>query len=55
MYKFKQIMRRVLYVVAVLLLIGWVLGVFAWNAGWLIHILVVLAAIFLLLAIIQRA
>jgi hypothetical protein len=54
MYKFKPIEKSI-YVVAVLLLIGWVLGVFAWNAGWLIHILVVLAAIFLLLAIIQRA
>jgi hypothetical protein len=48
-------MRSVLYIIAVLLLIGWTLGVFVWNAGWLIHILVVLAVIFLLLAIIQRA
>lgn len=48
-------MRSVLYVVAVILIIGWLLGVFAWNAGGLIHILIVLAIISVLFGIIRRA
>lgn len=48
-------MRGLLYVIAVILVVGWLLGVFAWNAGGLIHILIVLAVIALLLAIIRRA
>ncbi|MGZ5285871.1 MAG: lmo0937 family membrane protein [Flavisolibacter sp.] len=48
-------MRSILYIVAVLLIIGWLLGVFAYSASGLIHILIVLAIISLLLAIIRRA
>ncbi len=48
-------MRSVLYIIAVILIIGWLLGVFAWGAGGLIHILIVIAVIALLLAIIRRA
>jgi hypothetical protein len=48
-------MRSILYIIAVILIIGWLLGVFAWNAGGLIHILIVLAVISLLLGIIRRA
>lgn len=48
-------MRSILYIIAVILIIGWLLGVFAWGAGSLIHILIVLAVISLLLAIIRRA
>jgi hypothetical protein len=48
-------MRSLLYIIAVICIIGWLLGVFAWNASGLIHILVVLAVIALLLAIIRRA
>jgi hypothetical protein len=48
-------MRSLLYIVAVILIIGWLLGVFAWGAGGLIHILIVIAVIALLLAIIRRA
>ncbi|MGN6399199.1 MAG: lmo0937 family membrane protein [Flavisolibacter sp.] len=48
-------MRSILYIVAVILIIGWLLGVFAWGAGGLIHILIVIAVIALLLAIIRRA
>ncbi|HEU4633852.1 MAG TPA: lmo0937 family membrane protein [Flavisolibacter sp.] len=48
-------MRGILYILAVILIIGWLLGVFAWNAGGLIHILIVIAIIALLLAIIRRA
>jgi hypothetical protein len=48
-------MRSLLYVIAVILIIGWLLGVFAWHAGGLIHILIVIAIIALLLGIIRRA
>lgn len=48
-------MRSILYIIAVILIIGWLLGVFVYSVGGLIHILVVLAVISLLLAIIQRA
>ncbi|HEY0057521.1 MAG TPA: lmo0937 family membrane protein [Flavisolibacter sp.] len=48
-------MRSLLYILAVILIIGWLLGVFAWNATGLIHILIVLAVISLLFGIIRRA
>ncbi|MBD0377994.1 MAG: lmo0937 family membrane protein [Flavisolibacter sp.] len=48
-------MRSLLYIVAVILIIGWLLGFFYWNAGGLIHILLVIAIIALLLGIIRRA
>jgi hypothetical protein len=51
----KKIMRSLLYVIAIICVIGWLLGVFAWSAGGLIHILIILAVISLLLAIIRRA
>ncbi|HEX8356129.1 MAG TPA: lmo0937 family membrane protein [Segetibacter sp.] len=48
-------MRSLLYIVAVILVIGWLLGVFVYSAGSIIHILIVLAVISLLLAVIRRA
>jgi hypothetical protein len=48
-------MRSILYIIAVILIIGWLLGVFAYSAGGLIHILIVIAVIALILAIIRRA
>lgn len=48
-------MRSLLYIIAVILIIGWLLGAFVYNVGGLIHILIVLAVISLLLAIIQKA
>lgn len=48
-------MRSILYIIAVILVIGWLLGFFYWNAGGLIHILIVLAIIALLFGIIRRA
>ncbi len=48
-------MRSILYLIAVILIIGWVLGKFAFNVGGgLIHILLILAVISLLLGIIRR-
>lgn len=54
-YENIEIMRSILYIIAVILIIGWLLGVFYWSATGLIHILIVLAVISLLLAIIRRA
>ncbi|MEI9909929.1 MAG: lmo0937 family membrane protein [Bacteroidota bacterium] len=42
-----------LYLVAVILLIGWVLGFFVFSAGQLIHILLVVAIIAILLRLIR--
>ena len=48
-------MRSLLYLIAVILLIGWILGFFVYSAGGLIHILLVIAIISLLLGVIRRA
>jgi uncharacterized membrane protein len=48
-------MRSLLYIIAVVLIIGWLLGAFYWDVGGIIHILIVLAVISLLLGIIRRA
>jgi hypothetical protein len=47
-------MRSLLYIVAIILVIGWVLGAFVYSAGSLIHVLLVLAIISLLLGFIRR-
>jgi hypothetical protein len=48
-------MRSILYLIAVILIIGWLLGVFVYSAGGLIHILIVIAVVALLLGLIRRA
>lgn len=45
-------MRSILYIIAVILVIGWLLGFFVYSATGLIHILLVLAVISILLAFI---
>jgi predicted ferric reductase len=45
-------MRSLLYIVAVLLVIGWAIGFIGYGAGGLIHILLVIAIIAILLNII---
>lgn len=47
-------MRSLLYVIAVIMIIGWALGAFVYSAGSLIHILLVLAIISILLTLIKR-
>lgn len=42
-----------LYLIAVILLIGWLLGFFVFSAGSIIHILLVIAIIAILLRVIQ--
>lgn len=46
-------MGNLLYIVAVILLISWAVGFFAYSAGGIIHILLVIAVISILLRIIQ--
>jgi len=48
-------MRGLLYVIAVILVIGWAIGFFAYSAPSIIHILLVIAIIALLLGVIRRA
>jgi len=45
-------MSSLLYIIAVLLIIGWILGFFVFSAGGIIHILLVLAVIAILLRLI---
>jgi Family of unknown function (DUF5670) len=47
-------MRSLLYLIAVILIIGWLLGVFVYSASGLIHILLVLAIVSILLSFIRR-
>jgi hypothetical protein len=47
-------MRSLLYIIAIILIIGWVLGAFVYSAGSIIHILLVLAIVSLLLGFIRR-
>ena len=42
-----------LYLVAIILLIGWVLGFFVFSAGQVIHILLVIAIIAIMLRLIR--
>ena len=46
-------MSNLLYTIAVILLIGWLIGVFALNAGGIIHVLLVIAAIAIILRVIR--
>ncbi len=46
-------MSNLLYTVAVVLIIFWAIGFFAYSAGSIIHILLVIAVIAVLLRLIQ--
>ena len=47
-------MGNLLYVIAVILIIGWAIGFLGYHAGGLIHILLVIAVIAVLLRVIRR-
>lgn len=47
-------MGNLLYIIAVILVIGWAVGFFAYGATGLIHILLVIAIIAILLRLIRR-
>jgi hypothetical protein len=46
-------MENLLYIIAVILVIGWLIGVFAYNLTGVIHVLLVLALISVLFNIIR--
>jgi hypothetical protein len=46
-------MGNLLYIIAVVLLICWAIGFFAYSAGGIIHLLLVIAIISILLRVIQ--
>jgi Family of unknown function (DUF5670) len=46
-------MGNLLYVVAVVMVIGWLIGFVGYNAGGFIHILLVIAIVAVLLRVIQ--
>lgn len=47
-------MRSILYIIAVILIIGWAIGTFAYAAGSLIHILLVIAIIAFVLGLMRK-
>jgi len=46
-------MGNLLYIIAVILIIGWAIGFVGYNAGGLIHILLVIALIAIVLRVIS--
>ncbi|MBZ9650909.1 lmo0937 family membrane protein [Psychroflexus montanilacus] len=48
-------MGNLLYIIAVILLIGWVFGFFVYSVGSLIHILLVIAIIAIIFNVIKKA
>jgi len=46
-------MGNALYVVSVILILGWLLGFFVFHVGSLIHVLLIIAVIVILVRIIQ--
>ncbi|PWT72710.1 MAG: lmo0937 family membrane protein [Bacteroidetes bacterium] len=46
-------MGNLLYLIAVILVIAWIIGFFGYHAGGLIHILLVIAIIAVLLKVIR--
>jgi hypothetical protein len=46
-------MNNLLYLIAIILVIIWATGFFAYNAGYLIHLLLVIAIIAIVLRVIR--
>jgi len=46
-------MSNLLYVIAVILIIAWAIGFVGYNAGGIIHILLVIAIVAIILRVIQ--
>jgi hypothetical protein len=49
----QDFMGNLVYLIVVILVIGWLIGFVGYNAGGLIHILLVIAIIVILLRVIQ--
>lgn len=46
-------MSDLLYIIAIILIVGWLLGAFVFNVGSIIHLLLVIAVIAILLRLIR--
>lgn len=46
-------MSDLLYVIAIILIIGWLLGAFVFSVGSIIHVLLVIAVVAILLRLIR--
>jgi len=46
-------MRNILYLIAVIMVIGWIFGFFTYHLGGLIHLLLVIALIAIILRVIK--
>lgn len=46
-------MSNLLYIIAVILVIGWALGFFAFHVGGLIHVLLIIALIAIIFQVIR--
>ncbi len=46
-------MRSLLYIIAVILVIGWAVGVFAYSAGGIIYTLLIIAVIAFILGLLR--
>ena len=46
-------MGNLLYIIAVILIIGWAIGFFGYHAGGVIHVLLVIAIVAILLKVIR--
>ena len=46
-------MGNLLYIIAIILLIGWAVGFFAYSVGGIIHVLLVIALIAVIIRVIQ--
>jgi uncharacterized membrane protein len=48
-------MRTILYIIAVVMIIGRLLGFFVFSAGYLIHVIIIFAVISILISLIRRS
>ncbi|MBX2905432.1 MAG: lmo0937 family membrane protein [Taibaiella sp.] len=49
-----MIVRSLLYIIAVILFVGWGIGYFLWRPGPMIHIMVLLALVFFILGLSRK-
>ena len=47
-------MGNLLYIIAVILIIGWAIGFFGYHSGGIIHLLLVIAVIMIILKAVRR-
>ena len=47
-------MGNLLYIIAVILIIGWAIGFFGYHSGGIIHVLLVIAVIMIIIKAVRR-